>query len=161
MVSGMSYVSAILLFSATVVYSQSVATTVAPTTTPAPLNCTNIPNVPTHPEDATVNTLITSANDNIKVCNQIIPFLNAFIAKLKVKGVCSQFDEIMSILQKLESRIGIINRTLDCGLVTSVQEARNLKQMLHNDQISKRVLNGIKMRLTDVKQRLQAIVGSA
>lgn len=56
-----------------VVYSQNLTTTVAPTTTPAPLNCTNIPNVPTHPQDLVIDALIASANENIKVCNQIIP----------------------------------------------------------------------------------------
>lgn len=50
------------------------STTMVPTTTPMqPLNCTNIPEVPIKPLDGNITDVLALANDNIRVCNLIIP----------------------------------------------------------------------------------------
>ncbi|XP_057298845.1 uncharacterized protein LOC130629577 [Hydractinia symbiolongicarpus] len=125
------------------------------------LNCTNIPDVPTKPQDGEITAILSSANENIVVCNNIIPHLNPFIASLKLSGVEQLINQTCKLIDDLNARLEIINRRLDCGLVSSVQEARNLNQMLGNDQVSKRVLNGVKARLLVIKNRLQAIITPA
>ncbi|XP_057302953.1 uncharacterized protein LOC130638021 [Hydractinia symbiolongicarpus] len=134
--------------------SHNMTTTMAPM---QPLNCTNIPEVPMKPYDGNITAVLALANDNIRVCNLIIPLLNGFNAKLKLTGVYDQLDQVMMLMKYLQMRIEIINRRLDCGLPMSVEEARSLKQMMYNDQVSKRVLYGVKMRLTVIKERLRNI----
>ncbi|XP_057297701.1 uncharacterized protein LOC130628399 [Hydractinia symbiolongicarpus] len=125
------------------------------------LNCTNIPAVPTKPQDAEISAILSSANENIVVCDNIIPFLNPFIASLKLSGVEQQINQTCKLIDHLNVRLEIITRRLNCGLVVSVQEARNLQQTLENDQVSSRVLNGVKARLIVIKNRLQAIITPA
>ncbi|XP_057298633.1 uncharacterized protein LOC130629426 [Hydractinia symbiolongicarpus] len=124
----------------------------------AQLNCTNIPSVPNTPADPPITSLIASANENIVVCNQIIPFFNAFIASAKLPGVNNQIKEIDGVLSQLQTRIEIVNRRLNCGLVASVQEAQNLQQTLQNDLVSIRVLAGIRSRLVIIRDQLVHII---
>ncbi|XP_057298517.1 uncharacterized protein LOC130629310 [Hydractinia symbiolongicarpus] len=142
------WISSVLLCLASVSYAQ----------TSNSLNCTNIPNVPIKPQDAEISAILSSANENIVVCDNIIPFLNPFIASLKLTGVQQQINQTCKLIDHITVRLEIINRRLDCGLVASVQEARSLNLMLGNDQVSNRVLNGVKTRLLVIKNRLQVII---
>ncbi|XP_057300482.1 uncharacterized protein LOC130632706 [Hydractinia symbiolongicarpus] len=141
--------------------AQDVSTTMEPMMYTKPmdsqLNCTNIPNVPQRPTADDIDQAVVASN---RVIRATILFLSSNTTegvRLRVRTINRVLALLTDLLQSLIRRIRIVNRRLNCGLVTTLAQATRLEAINDRDTRSVRSLRDLRRRLRELRERLQKL----